>query len=124
MPAFANLKQKAISTARPCADCPFRKDITPYLTKKKILSIYQAAVKGTTFTCHKTVDYGLFSQGPVEIDRGRRSCAGFLIVCQNDGLYDGLTIVQLAKRLAGIEFQFKGQDKVYQSFQEVIQAQR
>jgi len=119
-----NIKQKGISTAAPCSNCPFRKDVVPYLTKKRILGIYQAAVAGTTFVCHKTVDYGLFQNGPIEIDRGRRSCAGFLIVCQRDGIYEGLQIVQLAKRLLGMEFKFRGHEKVYKSFQEVIRAQR
>ncbi len=78
---------------------------------------------GTTFVCHKTVDYGLFGTQHEQLDRGRRTCAGFLLVCQKDGLYEGLQIVQIAKRLAGIEFHLRGTHITYNSFQEAMDAQ-
>lgn len=43
---------------KPCADCPFRTDITPFLTPRRATEIADALlIQDATFACHKTVNY-------------------------------------------------------------------
>lgn len=112
------LKPTAIATARPCANCPFRRDVWPFLRAARVREIYEAAKqRGEHFVCHKTVDYAVVDG----LDLGRLACAGFLILARRSGLFPGLQIVQLAKRLAGVNFRsLKGGEVVYRSFGAMI----
>ena len=66
---------------RPCAECPFRCDIRPYLTAERAREIISAIVPGQqTFACHKTVDYEQDSDGVVDNDS--QHCAGALILLE------------------------------------------
>lgn len=41
---------------KPCAECPFRSDITPYLRRGRMTEIGNAILNGNgTMTCHKTL---------------------------------------------------------------------
>jgi hypothetical protein len=43
---------------RPCAQCPFRRDVAPYLTVERVVELEDALTRQQqTFACHKTVDY-------------------------------------------------------------------
>lgn len=64
---------------RPCAQCPFRSDIRPYLRPGRIEEIAEA----TAFHCHKTVDYSNDGDGDVVPDS--QLCAGWLIVQEKEG---------------------------------------
>ena len=43
---------------RPCANCPFRTDIRPFLRRDQAQQIADSLLdQQQTFACHKTVDY-------------------------------------------------------------------
>lgn len=75
---------------RPCANCPFRTDVRPYLRRGRVLEIRRALLdRDQTFSCHKTVDW---TREEDEEDDGRpaarhcrndeQHCAGALILLE------------------------------------------
>lgn len=114
------MKLTKLATSKPCAHCPFRNDVRPYIRTSRVREIWEAAKRGDHFVCHETVDYDLPADAP---DPGRRACAGFLIVARRDGLLNGLTYVQLAERLARVSFsKLNGREYVYRSAADMIAA--
>lgn len=120
MKAPAPLKLARIATAAPCANCPFRRDVSPFLRPARVRQIVDAAVdQGQHFVCHKTVNYARKRSA----DLGRRACAGFLILAERSGFLAGIQFVQLAERLAGITFaELRGRSLVYASAEAMIAA--
>lgn len=108
------IKLAKIFSATPCDNCPFRKDVEPFLRRQRVVDIFNAALtKGQTFVCHKTL----------KSKEGRRTCAGFLHVLNKTGDAQAVQIVQLAERLAGVTpAQLRGADLTYNSVQEMIDA--
>lgn len=83
---------------RPCNNCPFRTDLTPYLRSRlvqEILGCGKVAWPATWFACHKTVDY---SDGGNKgrVHENTQHCAGVLIILQRDGRPNDA--MQLAER--------------------------
>jgi len=83
----------------PCAHCPFRSDIKPFLTSARAEEIYESLDRGG-FPCHKTCDYDTEEEGGQETEKTQH-CAGALImlehmdqpsqmmrICERIGLYD------------------------------------
>lgn len=64
---------------RPCALCPFRTDVIPYLTRARVESL-DVALEQQTFTCHET----LTRDGEGELTHAKDSahCAGALILLE------------------------------------------
>jgi len=66
----------------PCADCPFRRDVTPYIRARRVLEI-EEALERAEFPCHKTTDLededpeSEHIPGPDEMH-----CAGALILLE------------------------------------------
>lgn len=61
----------------PCAHCPFRNDIKPYLNSERVQEICEA----DTFACHKTtVSNDNSDEGEMVVTDKSRMCAGFLIL--------------------------------------------
>lgn len=88
---------------RPCADCPFRTDLVPYLTldrMREIIGDPDAHGRGyfpaESFSCHKTVDYSDDS-GDGRTTERTQHCAGAAIVLVRDRIPN--TAMQLAERL-------------------------
>lgn len=87
---------------RPCAKCPFRTDVHPYLTRGRAIEIARGLMRGD-FACHSTLDYSDDENGDCEgkdTDKTQH-CAGALImlehmeqphqmmrICERLGLYD------------------------------------
>lgn len=46
----------SMDLVRPCAHCPFRNDIPPYLTHARVREIEESLDQGW-FPCHETLDY-------------------------------------------------------------------
>lgn len=75
---------------RPCAQCPFRTDIEPYLRQSRVRELEHALVqKQQTFSCHKTVDYSEGDQEDEQEDEqehrpapDEQHCAGALILLE------------------------------------------
>jgi hypothetical protein len=96
---------------RPCPGCPFRTDVEPYLRTGRVGELEDALLRQqSTFSCHKTVDYGRAESeddpdddqiAHYRPDAGEQHCAGALIlleklerpnqmmrVCERLGAYD------------------------------------
>ena len=59
---------------QPCANCPFRTDVRPYLTKNRAKEIAHAITEQQrTFTCHKTLKLD---------EEDRQHCGGALILLE------------------------------------------
>lgn len=90
---------------KPCAMCPFRHDIEPFLTTGHADNIVESLVDSQgTFPCHKTIDYSEGGEG-VETPKTEH-CAGALImlehmeqpnqlmrIAERIGLYDRTTLI-------------------------------
>src|SRR5437870_5231493 len=96
------MKSEPYRLTRPCAKCPFRRDIKPFLTPAAAREIAES-LERSEFPCHETLDYSGDGDGE---GGGRETeqtahCAGALIVlekverpsqmmriCERIGLYD------------------------------------
>jgi hypothetical protein len=68
---------------RPCDNCPFRRDVVPYLTTARAREI--AFTEGE-FPCHKTtVEDESSEDGGNIATEDSKHCAGFLIMRENAG---------------------------------------
>ncbi len=83
---------------RPCAHCPFRNDIPPYLTADRVAEIWDSLERGE-FACHETTKHD--EEGEVIRSDDESHCAGALIlmeksdrssqmmrICERIGMYD------------------------------------
>lgn len=67
----------------PCSDCPFRRDIPPYLSAGRVEQILRDVVEGDkTFACHKTTSVGT---GKRVLLKDQQHCAGALILLLRAG---------------------------------------
>jgi hypothetical protein len=67
---------------KPCANCPFRTDIKPFLTQSRAQEICTSLIDHQqTFPCHKTLDYSNHSRGK-ETDKTQH-CAGSMIMLEH-----------------------------------------
>ncbi len=67
---------------RPCAKCPFRRDIRPFLTPARARQIARDLLSGKTFTCHETIDYDAAANDSKYLDPNEQHCAGALIMLE------------------------------------------
>lgn len=117
-PLIEGVKSTSIFMLTPCDNCPFRKDVHPFIEVATVKRILADAQRGVTFVCHKTVNY----ENPKDME-ARRTCAGFLNVAVGSGLADDLQIVQLAWRLTGISLDsLRGREYCYRDFDEMLEA--
>jgi hypothetical protein len=74
---------------KPCKNCPFREDVTPYLHPERAAEIaYATHNKYSDFTCHSTIEYDGDEdwQGNSTGDFSRaKTCAGFLTLRAQEG---------------------------------------
>lgn len=80
----APLKPNPYRGVRPCAKCPFRADVVPYIRGARASQIARSLLEGGGFTCHETTvhddpdgDGGDLVAGPKEME-----CAGALITLE------------------------------------------
>ena len=81
----------------PCANCPFRTDIKPFISSARAQEIL--ATEGE-FPCHKTIVLGdVDDEGDTEIaeDENAQFCAGFLICREHDDAPN--QIMRIAERV-------------------------
>lgn len=81
-------KCMAYSLITPCKHCPFRTDVTPYLSQASAKRIVKALRDGLTFQCHETVDYSKADEAGVVHGAAEhpnsQHCAGALIMLENN----------------------------------------
>jgi hypothetical protein len=125
---FTDTKNSFFTIKTPCKDCPFRNDVRPYLTRKRVKEIRQALENDDkTFSCHKTVDYSRTKHDKHHNHKPsstEKQCAGALILLNKDNTLQNNFLFRFAlmtKLL--ILSELIGNDIVYDSFEEMINAQ-
>lgn len=113
----------------PCANCPFRKDIKPYLNKARVQGLQEDLVQ-SEFYCHKTVDYSqpdayVDEDGdPVDgvADDNTAHCAGALILLEK--MNRPSQMMRIAERLRLYDRRKLNMTApVFDTWDEMIQAQ-
>lgn len=83
---------------RPCNDCPFRTDVVPYLTKRRVRDIEDGLVRGQqSFPCHKTTVDSQDGDGEMLVTSKSEHCAGAMILLE--GLAKPNQMMRIAERL-------------------------
>ena len=73
---------------KPCKNCPFRNDVTPYLHPERAEKLaYAAQNPYNDFSCHKTTEYAEDLEDMVVGER-TLTCAGFLTLMAQIGEYE------------------------------------
>lgn len=81
---------------RPCKDCPFRTDVTPYLTARRVREITGALIRrDQTFACHKTIKSD--EDGDTYATGESQHCAGATIMLERLGRPNQM--MRIAERL-------------------------
>lgn len=66
----------------PCAQCPFRSDIKPFINAARAREILTC---GAEFACHKTLDYAnADDDGEARETKHTKHCAGVLIILERE----------------------------------------
>jgi hypothetical protein len=69
---------------RPCGNCPFRTDRTPFLDRERAQDIADSLHADASFHCHKTISYES-EDGTGEVTGESKHCAGALITMEREG---------------------------------------
>lgn len=99
---------------RPCPTCPFRRGQGRLfeLRRERLLEI----LRGPAFQCHKTVDYAERSEG--QPGDKPQQCAGLMAFLWRLGRPN--QIMQVAERLAGVDFERLDRSDVYADLAELF----
>lgn len=89
------MERKPYGMMTPCAHCPFRSDITPFLRPERVDEIRRSLVRAE-FPCHKTTEHDDDGEyvGPT---REEIHCAGALIMKEKLG--ESSQMMRIAERL-------------------------
>lgn len=69
----------------PCEACPFRRDVRPYLTPERGMSLAMSTrLPGREFFCHETIDYNATTKKKRR--KNARLCRGFAILRAQEGV--------------------------------------
>jgi hypothetical protein len=101
---------------RPCATCPFRKDLGGKfgLRTERLRQI----AAGPAFQCHKTVDYEESFEG--DPGDNPQQCAGLMSILHREGRPN--QIMQVGQRLGHFDPQKLDHRDVYDTFDDAIAA--
>lgn len=104
-----------------CANCPFRKDVEPFITPERVKQIINSLVR-TAFPCHKTLEYFDAEEGTDSREtENTQHCAGALILCEREEAPSQM--MRIMERLGGYDrHKLKMDAPVYDSFEEMIEA--
>lgn len=107
----------------PCANCPFRSDIDPYLRPERAQEIAQALIEGGTFECHKTVDYQNTDEEDTPDTSHAQHCAGALLTMERGGTVNQM--MRIAERLGLYDYErMKDDAPVYAGLDVWVHAHR
>lgn len=98
----------------PCRNCPFRNDTPTYLRAERAEEISDSLMSGSTFPCHKTVDYtssdedtgdegadddgeGADDDGEGRLTERSQSCGGAMATMERNGFANQM--MRIAERL-------------------------
>lgn len=89
---------------RPCARCPFRTDIEPFIRADRAREIANALCSNSIFHCHETVDYNdEDEEGNGQITDKSKWCTGALIVMEKEAIADANQMVRIYQRVGGLD---------------------
>ena len=115
-------REKYYTLTSPCAKCPFRDDIEPYLYADRVEGIIDSLRGGSGFTCHKTTVEGEEDEsGFTENVDGpnARHCAGALILMEKEG--EANQMMRIAERIGMYDASKLNMDApVYDDFDSMI----
>jgi hypothetical protein len=110
---------KPYGLVKPCAKCPFRTDVVPYLRKARVREIERSLVR-SEFPCHETV--GSLKTGEKYPEGEEMHCAGALILLEK--LERPSQMMRISERIGLYDRTKLDMDApVYDSFCEMIKAQ-
>lgn len=70
---------------KPCAHCPYRRDIDPFLTTERGEELaYHAQNPYNSFPCHKTTKPSDDDSSEMMVTESSKECAGFLTLMANE----------------------------------------
>lgn len=113
-------ERRPYALTRPCALCPFRTDVKPYLTPRRVREIEVGLARGE-FPCHETTGA---KDGEVESvpESAHAHCAGALILLEK--LERPSQMMRISERLGLYDRTRLDMDApVFDSFEEMIDAQ-
>lgn len=98
----------------PCVNCPFRKNIEPFLRKERAREISSALMQDKSFQCHKTIDLP---------NSKHQHCAGAMIMLEK--IERPNQMMRISERLGLYDrSKLKMDEDVFDDFQDFIDAQR
>lgn len=108
---------------KPCANCPFRSDIKPFITGARAKEICNSLVEQQqTFPCHKTVKYD-DDEGNGRVVPKSEHCAGAMIMLER--MQRPNQMMRIAERLGIYDYRkLDMESPVYQNAAEMIAAHR
>lgn len=77
---------------KPCAHCPYRNDVRPFLTPERGEELaYHAQNPYNSFPCHKTTEYNEdyddeYGEDDMLVTENSKECAGFLTLKCQEGM--------------------------------------
>jgi hypothetical protein len=109
----------------PCANCPFRTDVKPYLRPERVEEMQESLTR-SEFPCHKTLDYSKLGEDDVGYGEGYEKhghCAGALILLEKIG--EPSQMMRICERIGLYDPRKLDMDApVFDSWEEMIEAQR
>jgi hypothetical protein len=103
----------------PCKDCPFRRDVKPYLTLARAVEIVGAVTSGATFSCHATNEF----DDEDEVSRENQHCAGAMVMLEK--MERPNQMMRIAERLGMYDMRkLKMDAPVYNTPEDMIKAYR
>jgi hypothetical protein len=103
----------------PCSNCPFRKDITPFLRPERVREIERSLVR-SEFPCHKTTKHDDDGEYVGHTDQ-EMHCAGALILKEKLG--QSSQMMRIAERLGMYDHtKLDMNAPVFDSFDEMYEA--
>lgn len=109
---------------QPCRNCPFRKDVEPYIRHGRAQEIAAGIRQGGEFACHTTTVNATDDEGnDVRVDGARsRVCAGSLAVMVNEGSLNQMA--RIAERVGAFDPSKLNTSTAYGSMFEFVRAHR
>lgn len=107
-------KRDTFKVRTPCANCPFRNDITPYLRQARV---HDLVTGDNVFMCHKTLTPSM------RVGKYSAACAGFLAFMERCGKRNQM--MQVAERLGLYDpKRLNPNAPVYKSLDELLHAHK
>jgi hypothetical protein len=104
----------------PCAKCPFRTDIEPYIRKARIADIERGLERGQ-FPCHQTFEHD--DDGGYRDTDAVQHCAGALILMEK--LERSSQMMRIMERIGAYDHRKLNMDApVFDSFEDMEDAQK